>query len=278
MRKPLLAALIAVQPALAAPLTPADVSRLEGEWRINGEDGAPACGKPNGEWLYGAKLTIEFRLTGGQIDFDTGSEGAGPQTVAAAEKIGNDYVLRFPDDDTSFRMTLVGKDGMKITTAGAEYYAGKTMRRCREGVPRTAIKLDRADMTFLATTMLPQVPQFIDARTKGGCKAKAYQYLSFDLANPIDPELKREDSDALAVARDRKKKLPAPTDDDGMGRWKIEGAMKTATGYDVTITELIPPNGSRGDTTKLSIQRTRDGISIPAWKRSYLRCPDTGEE
>ena len=63
-----------------------------------------------------------------------------------------------------------------------------------------------------------------------------------------------------------------------MGRWKIEGAVKTAAGYDLKVTELIPPNGSRGDTTTLSILRTKDGISIPAWKRNYLRCPSTGDE
>lgn len=262
-----------VTPTMASPLAAADYSRLEGEWRMNGDDGAPACGKSNGDWTYGAKLMVEFQLTGGQIDFDTGAEGAGPQTVAKAEKTGNDYVLHFPDDDTPWRMTPVGKDGMKIISSGAEYYTGKLMRRCIEGAPRTGIQLARPDVKFLATTMLPDLPRFVDARAKGGCKAKAYQYLNFDFANPIDPEIRRTDSDALAMARDNKKRaLPVPTDEDGMGRWKIEAAAKTATGYDLTVTELIPPNGSRGDKSTLAIVRTKDGIAIPAWKRSYLRC------
>ena len=72
--------------------------------------------------------------------------------------------------------------------------------------------------------------------------------------------------------------MPIPVDDDGMGRWKIDGAVKTAAGYDLTVTELIPPNGARGDKSTLSILRTKDGISIPAWKRTYLRCPSTGDE
>ena len=276
MKKIIAAILCLSSVAHAAPLNQADFARLEGQWRINGDDGAPACGKSNGDWTYGAKLTIEFRLTGGQIDFDTGAEGAGPQIVSKAEKSGNDYVLRFPDDETPFRMTPMGKDGMKIVSSGAEYYTGKVMRRCIAGEPRDAIKLSRADVKYLGTTVLTDAPQFVDARVKSGCKVKTYQYLSFDLADPVTPELRRQDSDALAMARDnKKKKLSIPVDDDGMGRWKIDGAVKTAAGYDVIVTELIAPNGSRGDKTTLSIVRTKDGISIPAWQRSYLRCIST---
>ena len=46
---------------------------------------------------------------------------------------------------------------------------------------------------------------------------------------------------------------------------------------DATLTELIAPNGSRGDKTTVTILRTKTGISIPAWKRDYLRCQDTGD-
>ena len=41
----------------------------------------------------------------------------------------------------------------------------------------------------------------------------------------------------------------------------------------ITITELIPPNGSRGDTMTITLVPTIDGrASVPEWKRSYMRC------
>lgn len=258
--------------ASAAPLAPGDAARLEGEWRNNAAPSSDACGR-NGEFLYGVNLTMEFRLTGGQIAFDDGSEGAGPQRVTASEKSGSEIVLRLENDDQPLRLRPVGKDGLTVAASSAPGLVGKTFRQCRSGAPRDGIALSRTDMTFLATTMLPQNPRFVDARSKGGCKASQYQYLNFDLANPVAPEIRRENSDALGAAIFAKRKVTAPRDEDGMGRWVIEGAGKTATGYEFRVTELIPPNGSRGDTTRLAVQRTAAGIAIPAWKRAYLRCP-----
>jgi hypothetical protein len=262
---------LAVTAAPAAPLAPAEAARLEGLWQYGGENGEDACGR-KGNWTFGAKMTVEFHLTGGQVSFDDGSEGAGLILVTKAEKIGNDYVLHFKDDETPFRMAPAGKDGLKVLTSGAEGYVGKTFRQCIAAEARSGIRLSHADMTFLATTMLPDVPRFVDSRAKAGCKARQYQFLDFDLADPTRPEIRREDSDALAMARGVKK-VRVPVDDDGMGRWVIETATRTASGYDVTVTELIAPNGSRGDRNVLNIVRTRDGVSIPAWKRSYIRCP-----
>jgi hypothetical protein len=263
---------LAATAAPAAPLAPAEAARLEGLWQYSGENGEDACGR-KGNWTFGAKMTVEFRLTGGQVSFDDGSEGAGPILVTKAEKIGNDYVLHFKDDETPFRMAPAGKDGLKVLTSGAEGYIGKIFRQCTAGEARSSIRLSHADMTFLATTMLPDVPRFVDSRAKAGCKARQYQFLNFDLADPTRPEIRREDSDALAMARDSKE-VRVPVDNDGMGRWVIEAAAQTGAGYDFTVTELIPPNGSRGDKTVLTIVKTKDGISIPAWKRNYLRCTE----
>jgi hypothetical protein len=197
----------------------------------------------------------------------------GPQRVVSAERQGSDVVLRLKDDETTLRLRPVGKDGLKVVTSGAEGFVGKTFRQCIAGEPRSAIALDHADMTFLATTMLPEMPHFVDARVKGACKAAQYQYLDFDLANSTNPQILRQNSDALAAALANHKKVTAPVDADGMGRWTIEGAVRTPGGYDFTVTELIPPNGSRGDKSKLAIQRTANGVTVPAWKRSYIRCP-----
>jgi hypothetical protein len=269
--KKLLAALVSLSSlsAQAAPLSPADAARLEGAWRYNGA-GSDACGR-SGKWLYGAEMTVEFRLTGGQVTLDDGAEGAGPHKVTRAEKKDGSFELELDGEPGPMRLAPIGTDGLKVTAYGAGGYVGKTFRQCSAADPRAGIKLDKADMTYLATSMLPVNPRFVDARAKN-CKAAQYQFLNFDLANPTDPEIRREDSDALGVARN-KKSVRVPVDDDGMGRWKIEAAVKTQTGYDFTVTELIPPNGSRGDKSTLSVVRTKDGIAIPAWKRSYLRCP-----
>lgn len=269
------AVLVGLLPAMAdaAPLPPVDTAHLEGDWRFNGAPHDDACGRA-GNFLYGIDIKMEFRLTGGQIFFDDGAEGAKPHRVLSAEKTGSDIVLMIDSEDAPLRVKLSGTGKFTITAAPAAFLdgVGKTFTQCLAGQPRDAIKLGKADMKFLATTMVPDAPRFVDARTKGGCKATRYQYLNFDLAAANFPQIRRETSDDLGAALAAHKKTATPMDSDGFGRWSIDGAEKTKAGYSVTVTELIAPNGARGDQMRLDIVVTRTGISIPAWKRSYLRC------
>jgi len=51
--------------------------------------------------------------------------------------------------------------------------------------------------------------------------------------------------------------------------------VKEAASLGGDVSELVPPNGSRGDSTTLDVMRTKTGIAIPAWKRNYIRCSFT---
>jgi hypothetical protein len=64
---------------------------------------------------------------------------------------------------------------------------------------------------------------------------------------------------------------------DAVANWTVDKAEAVAGGYRLTITELIPPNGARGDTSVITLAAPVGGkTSIPEWKRSFLRCPAAG--
>ena len=64
---------------------------------------------------------------------------------------------------------------------------------------------------------------------------------------------------------------------DEIANWTIEAVEPTPEGWRVTATELIPPNGSRGDTTTFSLVAKDNTLAIPEWKRDFVRCT-AGEE
>lgn len=69
--------------------------------------------------------------------------------------------------------------------------------------------------------------------------------------------------------------MKLPLDD--LGNYTLESLTETGLGWEAALTELIPPNGSRGDTTTIRLQVKGDHVTIPEWQRDYLRCT-TGEE
>jgi hypothetical protein len=256
-------------PASAAPLDAADKGKLEGVWRRNANPQSDACGT-DGNFQYGVEITIEFKLTGGEIYFEDQAEGSGGDKITSATKADNTIFLKLADRSPAWDIKFTGEDK-------AAFY-GQAFTRCDAAEPRTTIALAKGDVAYLATGLVPAATDpfygayFVDTRDVGGCKAKFYQALAFDLRNPTAPALLRFESAWLKEKTDAGKKPGIPLDDDGMGRWLIAGAAKTATGWNFKLTELIPPNGSRGDIVPVDIQRTRTGIAIPAWKRSYTRC------
>lgn len=58
-----------------------------------------------------------------------------------------------------------------------------------------------------------------------------------------------------------------------MTNWTVDKAEAASGGFRLTITELTPPNGSRGDTSTITLLVSGAGASVPEWKRAYLRCP-----
>jgi hypothetical protein len=87
----------------------------------------------------------------------------------------------------------------------------------------------------------------------------------------LDFKVGRWNNTHLAETLADGKKSPLGIDE--VSNWSIDKAEPTASGYKLNITELIPPNGSRGDTSTITLVPTIDGkAAIPEWKRSFIRC------
>ncbi len=219
---------------------PAAAADLAGEWRA-------ACGAN----ATGTSVVLEYAFTGGTAAVDTGvQEEMGP----------------FPIPDLE-------KEGKLSIRNGVVKWQGETFERCRGPADRSAIKLAKAQLQDIATTMPPDFPVFVDARAKAGCKARDYQYLRIDLIGPLGFELGRWNSYHLGERLADGGTAPLPLDE--LANWRIEKAESIPGGYRLTITELIAPNGSRGDTTTITLATSSGGkLAIPEWKRSYIRCAD----
>lgn len=229
---------IAVAAMLAGPAAAADLS---GEWRA-------ACGAQASD----TSIVLEYAFTGGTAAVDTGME----------------------EESGAFLIADLEKEGKLSIKNGAVTWQGQAFKRCRGPADRSAIKLTKTQLQEIATTMPPDRPMFVDARAKAGCKAKDYQYLRIDLIGPLGFELGRWNSYHLGEALASGGKAPLPLD--AVTNWTIEKAESVAGGYKLTLTELIPPNGSRGDTTTITLATSSGGkLAIPEWKRSYIRCAES---
>ncbi len=238
-------------------------------WRQNDNAASDACGR-DGQFQYGVEITIEFKLTGGEVYYDTQSEGAGGDRIVSSARTGDVLSLELADRHPAWKI--------RFTAADKADFSGQVYTRCTPAEPRANIKLARDDMRYLATGLIPSGTSpfygvyFVDGRDAGGCKAKLFQALGFDLRSPAFPALARFESMDVGARLGAHKKPGVVLDTDGMGRWLVDGVQPDATGWRFTLIELIPPNGSRGDSMTLDVMRTKTGISIPAWKRSYIRC------
>ena len=107
---------------------------------------------------------------------------------------------------------------------------------------------------------------------RGGCAATEYQYLDFDLVGPLDFKLHRWNSMAYAEKLADGGKSSLKTDE--IADFIIEKADAIPGGYRFSITELIPPEGARGDTTTITVllDPAKRRASIPEWKRTYALC------
>jgi hypothetical protein len=254
-------------PAIAAPLSSADKAHLEGVWRSNDNAASDTCGT-DGKFQYGVEITIEFKLSGGQIYYEDQAEGSGIDQIVSSSKTGDTITLEQKDRHPGMQIKFSGKDNADID--------GRMFGHCIDGAPRTAIVLTKEDVTYLSTGMVSSGispyygAYFVDARDPGACKAKVYQALHFNLINPAFPTIAHVDSDALKAKLDANKKPGVAIDEDA--RWAMDGAHRTATGWQFKAAELAPPNSSRGDAVTIDVTRTKTGIAIPAWKRSYTRC------
>lgn len=271
----LIAAILAVcvSPALAAQgtLSPADKTALAGEWRANEAKPDGACGRDAG--AGDTTMVVEFALTGGTVTLEDGSEGGGAYAIGSADAADTHIRIALRD---SGELWFVRRPGGLLKSQSSEgvspEVAGLTFKRCREPADRSPIKLSAAQIAAISSAMPPDRAIFIDARAAGGCKALDYQYLTLDLVGPMGFSLGRWNSAHLAeaLADGRKPKLAR----EPVANWTVDKADAVPGGYRLTITERIPPNGARGDTSVITLAAPAGGkTDIPEWKRSFLRCP-----
>jgi hypothetical protein len=249
--------------ASAAPVTGAARDALAGGWR------EASCGATGGDAAM--SFSLEFALTGGQMAVDNTYESAGPHRVTAIDAAGDTLRLTLDGKDVwIFRRTR--PDTLVSVTPASDYdnMKGLTFKRCSKPADRSTIHLN-AKQTAAISAEMPGGPTLIDLRAAKGCAATEYQYLDFDLVGPLDFKLHRWNSMALAekIADGGKSSLKI----DEIADFIIEKADAIPGGTRFSITELIPPNGSRGDTTTITLKLNPDHTaSIPEWKRSYALC------
>ena len=252
----------------AAPLSPADQTKLAGEWRANLEKPDGACGQNAGDGDM--RFTLEFAVTGGQMFVDDGSESS--QTFAVKGDSTAKALTLLLAGDGAWKFSRKG-DAL-VSDAPPDLYGnqkGLIFHRCRPAADRSAIKLSKSQIAAVSAALPPNNYIFVDARARLGCKALDYQYLTIDLIGPLSFSIGRWNSMHLAeqLADGKKPKLAI----DEVSNFTVDKAEAVANGTKFTITELIPPNGSRGDTTTITLAPTIDSrVSVPEWKRTYLRC------
>lgn len=253
----------------AAPLAGAARDAYAGEWRANVGSSASACGA--GAAPGAVHFTLEFAMTGGSMFVDDNSESAGTQKVQSIDDTAGTVTLKLHDGAWTFKHAA---GGVLISDKPLDAYSemhGLTFRHCMPAADRGAIHLNAAQTAAISGAM-PNGPLLVDLRAKKGCKANAYQYLNFDLVGPAGFALHRWNSTAAGERLADGGKLAFLIDD--VADFRIEKADVVPGGYRFTVTELIPPNGARGDTTTINVvvNAKNHTASIPEWKRSYALC------
>jgi hypothetical protein len=258
---------LCAEAAGAAPVTGAARDAYAGEWRANVGSSASACGA--GTQAGAVHFTLEFAMTGGSMFVDDNSESAGRQTVQAIDDVGGTLTLKLQDGSWTFKHAA---GGVLISDHPLEAYSqmhGLTFRHCVPAAERSAIHLTPAQARGISSAM-PGGPILIDSRAPKGCKAALYQYLSFDVVGPGGFVLHRWNSAAAGEKLADGGKLGFATDE--ITDFTIDQADAIPGGYRFKVTELIPPNGSRGDTTTITVNIKGGAATIPEWKRSYAVC------
>jgi len=257
------AMLLSTAAAHAGPVTGAAREAFAGGWK------GAACNAAGDDAAM--SFSLEFALTGGRMNVDNNYESLGPRRVKAIDASG-DAVTLMLDGGAKWIFRQPKPDTLVSVTPIPEYadMKGVTFHRCYTPADRSGLHLD-AKQTAGISAEMPGGPTLIDLRAKKGCAATEYQYLDFDLVGPAEFKLHRWNSMAYAekIADGGTSSLKI----DEIADFIIEKADAIPGGYRFTITELIPPEGARGDTTTITVKVNRDHTAtIPEWKRTYALC------
>ncbi|MFN9544014.1 MAG: hypothetical protein ACK59B_12720 [Alphaproteobacteria bacterium] len=217
-------------------------------------------------------LAIEFQKTGGVIFYSDGSQTALRGMISSASEKNGVYNLTMNDEVFRFR-----PDGERImfrvrsSASIGGYVDVMVFRRCEQPADRSAIDIDADAMKFLASDLPGDEAFFIDERIapKSGdrCAVQETQYLFFALVGPSQFRLSRWNS--FAVADKLASKKPVKTPLDPIADWLIESIHVEGGKYVVRLKDF--ENGKALPET-IHVEPRPGGITIPQWKRSYVRC------
>ena len=273
---PLVFAVLAAPSAFAEgnTLSEARQAYLEGEWSgvpsdVSADKLCSIQAPPPGA----TTLSIEFLRSGGVAFADDGSEAAtrGPITEASEANgvlsitFGNE-VWRFrPDGDKiMFRVRSSASLGGDVDTM--------VFKRCKKAADRSAIALDQDALKFLAADLPGDEAFFMDERLAGKtgdrCAVQETQYLFFVLIGPAEFRLSRWNSFAIADKLAAKKPVKLPLDP--VSNWKIESARADGTKYVLHVRDY---DNEKASLETIHVEVKPDtSISVPEWKRNYIRC------
>jgi hypothetical protein len=264
------------------PPQPVDAAKTEallaGGWRYEPDGSAPpACDQAPGE--MGQVISFEFAVTGGRAQW-TSPEGEGMNLGGAVSQDGKVIALVSPDGPAlTFEVNEDGTlSGLKMADFAGDL-TGMQFRKCYDSADRAKIDGSAKALDFFGGA--PDAPpvRFVDTRfAKKGkdlCLEPEAQYIQLDMVGPLGFTLARWNTAAIAEKLAAEENVKIALDD--LGNYTLESLTPTGLGWEATVTELIPPNGSRGDTTTIRLQVKDDTLTIPEWQRDYLRCT-TGDE
>jgi hypothetical protein len=217
-------------------------------------------------------LAIEFQRTGGVIFYSDDSDTALRGMITSATEANG--VISLTAGETVFRFRPDSDRIMSRVRSSASVGGDvdiMVFKRCEQPADRSTIDIDADVMKFLASDLPGDEAFFIDERIapKSGdrCAVQETQYLFFALVGPSQFRLSRWNS--FAVADKLASKKPVKTPLDPIADWLIESIHVEGGKYVVRLKDF--ENGKALPET-IHVEPRPGGITIPQWKRSYVRC------
>jgi hypothetical protein len=269
----LAAIFLTVLPASAEGISKERQDYLEGIWSgVPTEVSADKLCSTTAPPAEAVTLSLEFLRSGGIAFIDDGTENAtrGPIKAASEENgivaltIGEEvWRFRAESDKVMYRVRSSASLGGDVDTM--------VFKRCKKAADRQAIALDDSALRFLAADLPGDEAFFMDERLAGKtgdrCAVQEAQYLFFVLIGPSEFRVSRWNSFAIADKLAVKKPVKLPLDP--VADWLVESAR--AEGKKLVIRMRDYENAKAAPET-IHIEVKPDGITIPEWRRTYVRC------
>lgn len=218
-------------------------------------------------------LSIEFERSGGVLFASDGSETSLRGKIVEAQEMNG--VVSLTAGEEIFRLRPDSDNIMSRVRSSASLGGDVDMmvfKRCQKPADRSVIALDEVGLKVLSADLPGDEAFFIDERlvpkTGDRCAVKETQYLFFALVGPSEFRLSRWNSFALADKLAAKVPLKLPPLDP-IADWKIESVHAAAGKY---VFRLRDYDNAKALPETIHVEVKATGISIPQWKRNYVRC------